>query len=84
MKKRAVAGIVGIIMAVTCVFSAMGAAEAFGASDTGAGETPAAAGSTEATIHLEPGIYPIDNENYLRVFPDHTFIVVHCSPTESS
>ena len=32
--------------------------------------------ATAPTIDKEPGIYPIDADHYLRVYPDHTFRVV--------
>ena len=91
MKKKVFAKAIGIVMAMVCVFSTIGAAAVFSAAaaDSQKMTTVTASSSnaeenTEPTTYLEPGIYPIDNDHYLLVNPDHTFVVVYNPPTEDN
>ena len=88
MKKKMITKALGVIMAAVCVFSTMGVVTAVGASavETKASDpqttdnaqpTSSTEDNTAPTTYLEPGIYPIDGDNYMIVHEDHTFEVVH-------
>lgn len=81
MKKKIIAEVTVITMAVICAISAIFTVSSLSvaAADTNSGSY-SSQDSTQPTVDKEPGIYPIDADHFLIVYKDHTFRLMHGEP----
>ena len=81
MKKKFAALFTVIVLSVICTATIIATTSSFYVSAAETLPNTSSQSTTEQpTIDWKPGVYPVDGDHFIIVYPDHTFKLMHGEP----